>query len=293
MTLTLNLRNLFKSDIKYEIINFPDGQTTIRIVDKEYVRDTIDTIHILTSLTSWQDLETLVGANQSLKEMFHKAKIHLFVSYLLGARSDRKFEIGSTNYLKNVIAPVINSQNFASVTVVDPHSDVTEAVIDRCIPSRFEALELTYSAISRRKHTNCILVSPDAGALKRIESIQKNLRVEFDIAIDEIITAHKVRDIETGNILKTHIDILPEQANKTLIVIDDICDGGKTFIELAKAAKATGHKGKMILVVTHGIFSKTPQPILEYYDQIYTTNSYQEFDSSPLIDSDIIVSEVI
>jgi phosphoribosylpyrophosphate synthetase len=48
-------------------------------------------------------------------------KINLYVPYFLGARSDRKFTEGGINYLKDVICPIINSQKFKSVTILDAH----------------------------------------------------------------------------------------------------------------------------------------------------------------------------
>lgn len=287
----LNLRSLVDSNIKYDILKFPDGQNTISILNiKEDDLEKEESVLITTSITSWQDLEILVGANQILKEINPQVQVHLYITYLLGARSDRKFDEGSTNYLKNVIAPVINSQNFTSVIVSDPHSDVVEAVLDRSKPDRWPALFLTSAAVNR--YRNSVLVSPDAGALKRVESIQKSLKSGFTHYVDEIIVAHKIRDIATGNIVKTHIDIKPEHVYKTLIIVDDICDGGRTFIELAKAAKSAGHRGKMVLVVTHGIFSKGLDELSQYFDNIYTSNSYhKKFDNvgstSKLISFDI------
>ena len=56
-------------------------------------------------------------------------EISLYTPYIMGARSDRKFEEGGNNYLRDVICPVINSLNFKTVTCIDPHSDVLEACI--------------------------------------------------------------------------------------------------------------------------------------------------------------------
>lgn len=57
-------------------------------------------------------------------------RIHLFVPYILGARSDRQFEEGGNNYVKQVIAPIINMLGFETVIATDPHSNVLEACIN-------------------------------------------------------------------------------------------------------------------------------------------------------------------
>jgi ribose-phosphate pyrophosphokinase len=70
----------------------------------------------------------MICANQALLNL-GVGRVHLYVPYFVGARSDRKFQNGGINYLKQVICPIINSQNFFSVTVLDPHSDVLEGCL--------------------------------------------------------------------------------------------------------------------------------------------------------------------
>jgi ribose-phosphate pyrophosphokinase len=60
------------------------------------------------------------------------------------------------------------------------------------------------------------------------------------------------------------------------VIIDDICDGGRTFVELAKAIKDGRPTAKIYLVVTHGIFSAGYDQLGEYFEKIYTTNSYKD-----------------
>jgi len=86
----------------------------------------------------------------------------------------------------------------------------------------------------------------------------------------------KVRDIKTGKILRTEIPTLDQHADLKYVIIDDICDGGRTFIELAKAIKGSRPSAKVYLVVTHGIFSAGFKELSQYFEGIYTTNSYRE-----------------
>ena len=87
----------------------------------------------------------------------------------------------------------------------------------------------------------------------------------------------KERDLKTGQL--TNFKVFNEDLqNKTCFIIDDICDGGGTFVGTAEALKKIGAQ-KIILVVSHGIFSKGFD--LENIDEIYTTDSYKEFLSVP------------
>ena len=118
-----------------------------------------------------------------------------------------------------------------------------------------------------------ILIAPDGGSLKKIYKLAEQIGYKGDI-----ITCSKDRNVD-GTIKHFHITggELPE--NKDIIIIDDICDGGLTFIETANQIKdylGDTRKGKIYLIVTHSIFSKGTDELLKYFDGIYTTNSYKE-----------------
>jgi len=86
--------------------------------------------------------------------------------------------------------------------------------------------------------------------------------------------------MRTGNILRTEIPVLDQHADIKYVIVDDICDGGRTFIELAKAIKEGRPTAEVYLVVTHGIFSGGFYDLNEVLDGIYCTNSYEDVQSS-------------
>ena len=264
MKLLLNLTDVEKSDIAFKVSKFPDGQQSISI---EPVGPT-PTIQIQSRLNSFRDVELIICANQSLKEM-GATNIQLYVPYFLGARSDRKFGEGETNYLKNVICPIINSQGFSKVITLDPHSDVLEACLNNFEKeNNFKLVEYAISEIDKKE--NIILVSPDAGAYKKVFDVAKEFQIE------NIITATKVRDIKTGNILSTQLPIISRNVKYKYVIVDDICDGGRTFIELAKAIKSQREAVEIYLVVTHGIFSAGFVELNKYFKGIFCTDSYRD-----------------
>lgn len=305
---TLNLVDIDKSDIKYQIQKFPDGQQNIVILDKNpnktgyktenyivgtnksyLILDHVVDVQIKSRLNNWLDLELIVCAVASLRELGVE-KIHLYAPYIMGARSDRKFEIGGNRYIKDVIAPVLNSLNFESVTCIDPHSYVLENCIDNFESENnvklvqfalkdLKAFTLN-GKIQKYEINNHILVSPDDGASKKIYKLAEQIGYKGDI-----ITCSKDRD-KDGKLSKINVphSQIHDNADKDIVIIDDICDGGATFINIAKFIKenyGSLFNGKIYLIVTHGIFSKGFDELSKYFDGIYCTNSYEEFNLHP------------
>lgn len=131
-----------------------------------------------------------------------------------------------------------------------------------------------------------ILIASDGGSLKKIYKVAEQIGYKGDI-----ITCSKDRDVD-GKLTKT---IFPFETHKyngeDFIIIDDICDGGQTFINIARrikdcfairSANQNIKPGKIYLIVTHGIFSKDFGELSQYFDGIYCTNSYQDLNPNDL-----------
>lgn len=273
----LNLVNPTNSDIKFKVSRFPDGQQNVTITkDTAYIIQTVKKVTIKSRLNNWLDLELIVCVVKSLRNLLVN-EIILEVPYFLGSRSDRKFEEGGNNYLKQVISPVINSLNLNMVKVLDPHSYVLEACIDNLFATNNisivqAALDMIYEP--QPSIREFVLVSPDAGASHKIQKVADVIGYKGDI-----ITCSKERDKE-GKLTQVNVPLTDDyQLEKDIIIIDDICDGGRTFINIAKFIKENWSqvfKGKIYLIVTHGIFSNGLIDLTTYFDGIYTTNSYSE-----------------
>jgi ribose-phosphate pyrophosphokinase len=282
----LNLVYPEQSDIKYKISSFPDGQHQVDInletVDFDTTMDYIPyidwskEIQIKSRLNNWIDLEIIACTVASLKEIGYK-RIHLYIPYVVGARSDRKFTNGGNNYLKHVICPALNHLGLESITVIDPHSDCLEMGINNY--KKIDNYNLITWSLGKiyntpphlaRDMNNFIFASPDAGASKKIFKVAEKLGYKEDIII-----CGKDRD-ENGKLTRTIVPILP-YTEKDIIIIDDICDGGRTFINIVEEIRKTeGFNGKIYLITTHGIFSAGFKELSKYFDGIYCTNSYQD-----------------
>jgi len=272
----LNLAYPEKSDINFKINKFPDGQQSVTIeIDRIFsIAKYEEGVKIQTRLNTFRDLELIICATAALRNLGVKS-ISLYAPYFMGARSDRKFTEGDANYLKQVICPIINAQKFESVMVLDPHSDVLEACLDNFEKtSNHEIVKRALTDIDNKNDAQerICLVSPDAGAYKKI----------FDVAqkfgIDKVITATKVRDIRTGKILHTEIPVLDQHEKIKYVIVDDICDGGRTFLELAKSIHGSRPTAEVYLVVTHGIFSQSFLELSRELKKVYSSNSYSDID---------------
>ncbi len=86
-----------------------------------------------------------------------------------------------------------------------------------------------------------------------------------------IVECTKERDSASGRLFKPEV-LQPELVKgKRCLIVDDICDGGATFVALARRLREAGAI-EVSLFVTHGIFSKGKD--LEGIDNIYTTGSF-------------------
>ena len=107
-------------------------------------------------------------------------------------------------------------------------------------------------------------MAPDAGALKKCYAFAEA------VGAREVVSCSKHRDLKTGKILGLTCEA--SVGGKDLFVLDDICDGGRTFIEVSRLLRPRANS--IDLAVTHGIFSKGTNVVAECFDRVYTTNSY-------------------
>jgi ribose-phosphate pyrophosphokinase len=274
-------------NLLYKVSKFPDGQQSLEIPNSEHdkIRHGTSNVTIVSRLNNFSDLELIICGVKAIRGLNKTMKIDLSVPYFIGARSDRKFVEGGINYVKDVISPVINSLDFDRVKVLDPHSDVIEACVNglkKATNTYYQFINFAVSKISGSTFNpdELCLISPDSGAYKKTFDVAKALGVQ------SIATANKIRDIKTGQIIKTEVPNLPISKTDVplkYVIIDDICDGGRTFIELAKAIREQLPTAQIYLVVTHGIFSAGLDVLTPHFNKIITTNSYKDIEADEII----------
>jgi len=246
--------------VQFQSFVFAGGEPHIKISGSF---DPASVVQLTHRINSFNDLGLICTTVDALKRMGAKA-IKLFVPYFPAARQDRVMIPGEPLTVK-VYADIINALGLDNVTVFDPHSEVTPALLNNCtvIPNHVFIQKVVAQVGEGVK-----LISPDGGALKKIYKVS-----EF-LGGAEVVECSKIRDVKTGKLsgFKVYADDLK---GADCLIVDDICDGGGTFIGLAEALKAK-NAGKLYLAISHGIFSKGFDELGQYFEQIFTTDSIKE-----------------
>lgn len=260
---------------------FPDG-TPLLIVDKAIYTQMDDAIeqnknNIVTITWKYDNDAEFLQLNFVLNHLRTRGihNINLYMPYIPNARFDRvknEDEVFTLKYFANLI----NDMQFSNVIVLDPHSYVSEALINNLhVLEPTAYVEKVLEEIP--DHDNLLLYFPDEGAMKRYSGIANRLHLPFAFGI-------KNRDWRNGNIIETTVAGLTcDPAGRQVLMIDDICSKGGTFYYNAKALKEL-NVGDIYLYISH-CENAIMQGDLIYSDlvkHIFTTDSiYRE--NNPLI----------
>lgn len=252
-----------KREIQFQSFTFSGGEPHIKINPDFDVSEPVTITH---RINSFNDFGLLLLAIDALKRMDVNL-INVFIPYFPAARQDRVMISGEPLSVK-VYADILNSLKLNKVTVFDAHSEVTPALLDNCevIPNHAFIAEVLEKIGKEVK-----LISPDGGALKKIYKVSEYLGGV------EVVECSKSRDVKTGKLsgFKVYNDDLK---GMDCLIVDDICDGGGTFVGLAEELKKK-NAGKLYLAVSHGIFNKGFDVFQKDFEKIFTTNSFREFDN--------------
>ena len=236
---------------------FPGGEVQVRIEDPEPPAAPAVAM-IRADIAGSDTLMGLLLLTDAVRRQYGTPPIHLVCPYLPYARQDRVAFPGEA-LSAAVACRLLNGQDYDSVEVWDAHSDVALALLDRVRhrpASDFVAPIVT---------SEDVLVAPDQGAVKRAAACAR-------LAQAPLVFAEKTRSTDTGAITGTVVHSGPV-GGRDFLIVDDICDGGRTFIELAKVLRPLT-TGRVKLYVTHGIFSAGFEPLRAHLDRIYVANPF-------------------
>ena len=241
-----------------------DANRTVGEHEVALVQFAQNTIHDdLFQLAMWHDLlRRHSGTRRSV-----------LMPYLPGARADRGTPHGAGVYADFLSSMLPHVDDFVAFDVhsglaKDTYSDllfhgVSTATLTALRPD--EVLADLHTAFPRRNGYKGV-VAPDKGAVERTTQVGAALDLP-------VFCADKTREFETGKLTGYSFDASGLSDGDRLLVVDDICDGGGTFLLLADAVAETGLDITLDLYVSHGIFSKGVAPLLDRYENVYTTNS--------------------
>lgn len=274
-----------------EVNRFPNGELRIEDVERKCYRYRAESIDSREPISEYDNIITLkyesdldfinlYFVKRHLDDMGYKSI--LTITYMPYSRMDRvpqsTFENivlwKDTAFTLKYISELINNLNFENVFILEPHSDVTLALINRskAIYPTKDYLRRVTEEVSFNDKTD-FLFFPDAGAQKRYSDLRGyNYLVGF-----------KKRDFMTGNIVSFEVLNNGNVDGGKVIIIDDLCSRGGTFVESAKKLREIGFK-EVYLFVTHcensifegGIYHKSEDGLLNssgIINKIFTTDS--------------------
>lgn len=244
---------------KLALGSFPDGTLLMKQAIPDGDRVTLDWYY-----ENDRELAALIFLTEHLKA-HGICNIHLYMPYIPNARQDRVKSSEDIFTLK-YFATIINQLGFKSVTVLDPHSAVSEALIDNIIIQKPQQLiENVIAKIEKENGEKPYMFYPDEGAGKRYSGM---IPLPYAFGI-------KRRDWKTGRIdgLDVHGDI-DSIRGRTILIVDDICSKGGTFYFSAKKLKELS-AGRIYLYISHCENTILEGDLLTsgLIERVYTTNS--------------------
>lgn len=261
-----NFQPLSIPTLQFEAFTFSGGEPHIKIHSELSDSEAVTITH---RVRSFNDIGFILLAVDALRRAGVK-ELHLIVPYFPAARQDRLMVPGEPLSVK-VYADLINGLGFDSVRIFDPHSDVTPALVNNSISINNHAF---IDKVIQEIGNDIVFVSPDGGALKKI------YKVASHVGKVEVVECSKQRDVHTGKLSGFHV-YSEDLRGKNCLIIDDICDGGGTFVGVAEALKRK-NAGNLYLAVSHGLFTKGFDILTPHFNRIFTTNSCRDLEDACL-----------
>lgn len=209
------------------------------------------------------------------------SEIHLTIRYMPYSRMDRVE--GHSVFTLKTVAEFINDLLLTSVTIYEPHSDVTMALINdsKAIYPTKDKLDEVLNEIGFNKEKD-VLFFPDAGAQKRYHDLKG-----FKQAV-----GFKKRNFQTNKI--EGLEVLGEiPKGAKVLILDDLCSYGGTFMMAGEKLKELG-AGEVSLFITHcehnifkGKIFKT-----DVIDNVFTTNTMMFQESIPELTMDEVLGRM-
>lgn len=252
------------------IEHFPDRTQRLNCLPNV---NKISDIPFLWKYESDEELVTLFYLVEHLRNNDFSGRFVLYLDFVPNGRMDRVHYEDEVFTLK-YFCKVINSLQFSKVIILDPHSNVTPALLDNVVvryPTKY--IETVLEWIKEDCRKNIILYFPDYSAMKKYSQMIEKI---------PFIYGSKKRDWDTGKILG--IDIVNEMnldlSGKTILMIDDLVSYGGSMKYGADKLKELG-VDKIYAYATHtenSILDREKGTLIKSLEnntveRLFTTNS--------------------
>jgi len=262
----VHVRSPNRDKIPISVHRFAGGEIQVRVQEVECAQCmNIDDVYITSTIHNSDHVMELMMTVDALRRN-GVGKIRLTLPYLPYARQDRVCSKGESFSL-HVFAGLLNSMEFSSVVFHDVHSPVALDLVNRSINVKLvDLIKPEHATITQ----NTVILAPDKGAKIRALEIADKFGVDY-------MNLEKTRD-PRGFVTYEDFDV-QQLHNKQILVVDDICDGGRTFVSLAETLKRNCKKQRvdvkrLDLLVTHGIFSNGFEELNKHYDTIRSIHAW-------------------
>lgn len=249
---------------------YSDGSVDVTILNTALNGNSNPNYSLLTA--DLVDSAGIIGLLQVLEYFKEKGlKVNLALSYLPNARQERTQELEDRvkpNTFK-AFARCLSSykEEILNLLVVDPHSTVNVEILSELgFKVRVHELADLCPPVTNIDY----IIAPDEGATYRAKLLADKYNVP-------LLVANKERDPITKEIklsFNTHIDL----EGKSILLPDDILDGGRTFTTLSKILKEDFKVGIVNLWITHGLFSYGWEHLQQYIDKVYCYSSWLSYE---------------
>jgi len=238
----LNVANYLKKSLcETKKIGFKDSDLKTKIADKETVRGR-DVYLIMTfTPTLAERLQELIVWTDALVSGAAKS-LTFVLPYFFGSRQDRKTERGEPVNIRayiNALRGAAGGDRTAFITV-DIHSEQSLALAREF--DNVKPLPLYASDIRSNYGTDVVIVSPDAGGVRKCESLREMLQTEGLAWIAK--TRPEVGKSEVLGLSGHNVE------GKTAVIVDDIIDGGGTIVNAYETLMKNGAKN-VVVYATH------------------------------------------
>jgi len=250
---------------------YPNNERILETSDISNLAFNIRKFTIEMKYTTDIDISILSMIKRYLDDTIENPEVTLIMKYVPYSRMDRNIK-GYMFSLK-YFCKMINDLNFHKVMVLDTHSNVTTALLDRCV--EIDVNQYIYKVLNN-VHVDYIFY-PDAGSMTRYS---KTLKIG-----QSYFCGNKKRDLSNGQIISYELVDCPEDIQgKDILIIDDLCAKGFTFYNAGQKLKEKG-VDKIYLYVSHCEDSiyKGELMFSSYIDKIFTTDSILTDWSSSLL----------
>jgi ribose-phosphate pyrophosphokinase len=277
-----------REKVNFDILTYPSGEFDCIIEPNKnnsivFEKDYFSIVFDFTGNNAMQSFFYLPSVISALKTL-NPLAVDLELFYLPFSRQDRSFYPGCSFGLESY-APLLAGCD--SITVVDAHNEsVLFNILSKYYPQDkidlIQQFEVALGMINESFSQPLTIVSPDKGALAKstllVEALNEKYPLEPNEVPFQLLKMNKVRDSKTGKI--SHVEWLNTEAELNtiftlpeMIIVDDICDGGATFIMIAQELKKV-YTGKLHLYITHGFFTKGKEVLEPYFDSIMCYKDY-------------------